>query len=124
MNRLPFDILKEILVYDRRFIIRKGEIFIINKIPKTDDRYRKLLSIKIKTEEESRHSWNYGVTLTISLKKSLYLYEDNYHREEENGELKKYFSIVLQTYQDGSLVNTEYKHIKMGSLVNTERVET
>ena len=35
--KLPFDIIKYILLYDEHFIIRKGEI--ISIIPKTDYRY-------------------------------------------------------------------------------------
>ena len=38
--KLPNDIIKRILLYDERFIIRKGEI--ISIIPKTDYRYNLL----------------------------------------------------------------------------------
>ena len=39
-RRLPFDIIKYILLYDEHFIMRKGEI--ISIIPKTDYRYNLL----------------------------------------------------------------------------------
>ena len=45
---LPFDIKKYILLYDERFIIRKGEI--ISIIPKTDYRYNLLNFITFNLE--------------------------------------------------------------------------
>lgn len=45
-NNLPKDIIKHILLYDERFIMRKGNI--ISIIPKTDYRYRLLNFITLK----------------------------------------------------------------------------
>ena len=45
MNNLPFDIIKSILTYDNRFVIRKGKIILIKKIEKNDERYNLLLKM-------------------------------------------------------------------------------
>jgi hypothetical protein len=48
MNLLPSDIIKHILTFDRRFIVRNGQILTINSISKTDERYNILLTIPMK----------------------------------------------------------------------------
>ena len=45
MNQLPLDIIKYLLPYDKRFVVRKGQIIQINQIPKHDKRYELLASI-------------------------------------------------------------------------------
>jgi len=51
MNKLPMDIVKYILQYDKRFVIRKGEILQINRIPNIDEIYSILYSIPEKEYE-------------------------------------------------------------------------
>jgi len=48
METLPVEIVKHIISYDKRFIIRKGKIIQINQIDKNDKRYNLLESIKQK----------------------------------------------------------------------------
>jgi hypothetical protein len=48
MEILPIEIVKHIISYDKRFIIRKGKIIQINPIDKNDKRYNLLESIKQK----------------------------------------------------------------------------
>ena len=48
MSKLPLDIVKKILSYDYRFVIRNGEIIVINQISKDDTRYILLKSIPYK----------------------------------------------------------------------------
>jgi hypothetical protein len=45
MNLLPLDIINHILTFDRRFIIRNGQVITINPIAKADERYDILLKI-------------------------------------------------------------------------------
>jgi hypothetical protein len=56
---LPFDIIREILLYDTHFIIRKqnNRIICINKIPKTDKRFLLFKNIP-KVYEISKNSWS------------------------------------------------------------------
>jgi len=46
-ENLPMDLVKQCLSYDRRFVIRRGCIYQINKIPKTDKRYAILEKIPL-----------------------------------------------------------------------------
>jgi len=55
MDKLPLDIVKCILSYDKRFIIRRGEIIQINKITKEDERYKLLLTIPQKQYDFVNH---------------------------------------------------------------------
>jgi hypothetical protein len=48
MESLPIEIVKHIISYDKRFIIRNGKIIQINQINKNDKRYYLLESIKLK----------------------------------------------------------------------------
>ena len=48
MENLPIEIVKHIISYDKRFIIRKGKIIEIKRIDKNDKRYELLESIKKK----------------------------------------------------------------------------
>jgi hypothetical protein len=48
MDLLPFDIIKHILTFDCRFIVRNGQILTINPIAKTDERYNILLTMPLK----------------------------------------------------------------------------
>ena len=58
-NNLPFDLIREILLYDKHFIYRKNEykIICINKIPKIDKRYLLFENIP-KVYELSINSWS------------------------------------------------------------------
>ena len=56
-SKLPFDIIKEILLYNNNFIMRRNRIVFINKIPKDDLRF--LLYNKIpKIYEISHNNWS------------------------------------------------------------------
>ena len=48
MENLPIEIVKHIISYDKRFIIRNGKIIEIKEIDKNDKRYELLESIKQK----------------------------------------------------------------------------
>jgi hypothetical protein len=58
-SKLPFDIIREILLYDERFVIRKKENYLvcINKISKLDERYL-LLSKIPKIYQLASNSWS------------------------------------------------------------------
>lgn len=45
MEQLPMEIIKYILSFDRRFVIRNGKIIQINRIEKTNQIYNLLLTI-------------------------------------------------------------------------------
>jgi hypothetical protein len=45
MENFPLEIVKHIISYDKRFIIRHGKIIQINQIDKNDKRYNLLLNI-------------------------------------------------------------------------------
>jgi hypothetical protein len=59
MNLLPLDIINHILTFDRRFIIRNGQVITINPIAKADERYDILLKIPRK-----EYDYTDGVTYT------------------------------------------------------------
>jgi hypothetical protein len=42
-SSLPMELIKQVLVFNINFVIRKGEIITIKKIPKNDTRYAMLL---------------------------------------------------------------------------------
>ena len=56
-SKLPFDIIREILLYDRRFVIRNKRIICINKIPKEDTRFTLYDNIS-KIYQLSHNSWS------------------------------------------------------------------
>ena len=56
-SKLPFDIIREILLYDRRFVIRNKRIIYINKIPKEDFRFTLYDNIS-KIYQLSNNSWS------------------------------------------------------------------
>jgi predicted RNA-binding protein associated with RNAse of E/G family len=56
MENLPIEIVKYIISYDKRFIIRNGEILKINQIDKNDKRYNMLLRIKPKNYDINDNS--------------------------------------------------------------------
>jgi hypothetical protein len=47
LQQLPMDLVKHCLSYDKRFVIRKGTIIQINRIPRSDERYSTLEKIPI-----------------------------------------------------------------------------
>ena len=61
-RKLPFDLIREILLFDKRFIVRKPNNILkcINKIPKIDiDKYLSLLNTIPKiTKLSSNNSWS------------------------------------------------------------------
>lgn len=42
-SKLPLDLIKNVLVFNNNFVIRRGELVTIKKIPKHDARYKMLL---------------------------------------------------------------------------------
>jgi len=54
---LPFDIIKEILVYDPRFVVRNNRLLFIGKIPKSDFRFMLYNSIP-KIQVLAPNSWS------------------------------------------------------------------
>ena len=91
MDNLPMDVVKIILSYDKRFVIRKGKILQINRIQQTDERYELLCLIP-----EKEYDTNSGLTyvyMTITDKKDYFLtYKD--------------YQIQLQTFEYSN--NTVY----------------
>jgi hypothetical protein len=57
--KLPFDIIREILLYDRHFVVRKknNNLICINKISKLDERFLLLAKIP-KIYQLSPNSWS------------------------------------------------------------------
>ncbi len=53
INYLPLEIKHHILTFDRRFVLRNGELIQINLIPKTDERYNILREIPPKEYDDS-----------------------------------------------------------------------
>ena len=72
MEILPIEIVKHIISYDKRFIIRKGKIIQINPIDKNDKRYNLLESIKQKQYNINDNSSS--VYLNINSFKDFYIY--------------------------------------------------
>lgn len=76
MEKLPLEIVKHIITYDKRFIIRKGKIQQINQIDKNDKRYKLLFGIK-KIVYNIEHNSS-CVYLTVNSYKDICLmYSDN-----------------------------------------------
>jgi hypothetical protein len=72
-SKLPFDIIKYILLYNNYYILRNNKIIFINKISKEDNRY-KILSKKPFIRKLRNNSW--GVYLDNINKK--YIVEYSY----------------------------------------------
>uniref|UniRef100_A0A6C0DAB4 Uncharacterized protein n=1 Tax=viral metagenome TaxID=1070528 RepID=A0A6C0DAB4_9ZZZZ len=71
MERLPIEIVKHIISYDKRFIIRHGKIIQINQIDKNDKRRDLLVGIK-KINYNANDNSSY-VYLNINSHKSFYI---------------------------------------------------
>jgi hypothetical protein len=58
-SKLPFDIIREILLYDERFVVRKNQnrLVCINKISKLDERFLLLANIP-KVYQLAPNSWS------------------------------------------------------------------
>lgn len=56
-SRLPFDIIREILLYDTHYVIQNHKLICINRIPDTDPRLR-LYSTVPKIYEQTSNSWS------------------------------------------------------------------
>ena len=65
-RNLPNDIINYILLYDDHFILRKGKI--ISIIPKTDERYKKLLSIP---KKKNTYGCDISVYIPVNINKDL-----------------------------------------------------
>jgi hypothetical protein len=63
MDKLPLEIVKHIISYDKRFIIRNGKIIQINQIDKNDKRYNLLESIKLKYYDIYHNSSSVYITI-------------------------------------------------------------
>jgi hypothetical protein len=48
MDNIPLEIVKHILSYDKRFVIRNGKIIQINRIDHNDKRYQLLMKLPVK----------------------------------------------------------------------------
>lgn len=55
-SKLPFDIIREILLYDNHFVVRNKRIICINKIPKEDFRFS-LYDTVSKVYQQVTNSW-------------------------------------------------------------------
>jgi hypothetical protein len=76
MDKLPLEIVKHIISYDKRFIIRNGKIIQIHQIQKNDKKYEPILGIKIKNYDIENNSS--CVYLTVNSYKDICLmYSDN-----------------------------------------------
>lgn len=82
MDQIPLDIVKHILSYDIRFVIRDGKIIQINKISENDERYEMLYRIPMKESDPHQNqdnnrpdSWVY---LSINDDKDYFLSYTNY----------------------------------------------
>jgi hypothetical protein len=63
-SKLPFDIIKEILLYDTHFVVRNNnKIVCINKIPKDDFRFRLYDNVP-KVYEKGHNSWSIVILKT------------------------------------------------------------
>lgn len=71
MERLPIEIVKHIISYDKRFIIRKGKLIEIKKIEKNDKRRDLLVGIK-KINYNVNDNSSY-VHININSHKSFYI---------------------------------------------------
>ena len=76
MDNLPLDIVKYLLPFDKRFVLRKGKLININRISKQDERYEILSKIPMKeyyVEDDLT-----CVYLSINNDKDFYLTYQNY----------------------------------------------
>jgi hypothetical protein len=71
MESLPIEIVKHIISYDKRFIIRKGKLIEIKEIDKNDKRRDLLVGIK-KIKYNAKDNSSY-VHLNINSHKSFYI---------------------------------------------------
>ena len=83
MDQIPLDIVKHILSYDIRFVIRDGKIIQINKISENDERYEMLYRIPMKEYDQDNDDQNNNrpdswVYLSINDDKDYFLSYTNY----------------------------------------------
>ena len=76
MNTLPLDIVKHILAFEGKFVIRHGNIIQINKISKNDERYPLLQTIQPKSNCVGDPLIR--VYISINTNKTLYITYRNY----------------------------------------------
>lgn len=84
-SQLPDEIIREILVYDRRFIWRENRLIFISRFPKKDERYSLLKKIPRKWNL-SENTWS--VILCLENKKRFVLG----YRNVVNNEWQYFFS--------------------------------
>lgn len=76
-EKLPWDIIREILLFDSRFILRNKILIQINKIPREDHRYS-LLSKKPKIYKFSDNQWSVILNENESKKRYIISYNFNF----------------------------------------------
>jgi hypothetical protein len=79
MERLPIEIIKYIISYDRRFVIKKGKLIEINRIDKNDKRYNMLLNIE-KKQYDTYDNSSY-VYIKVNSRKDFYIMYCDYKFE-------------------------------------------
>lgn len=67
-EKLPWDIIREILLFDSRFIYRNQKLICIHKIPREDERYS-LLSKIPRIYQMSQNLWNVILSDPITKKR-------------------------------------------------------
>ena len=80
-SNFPMDIVNYILPYDKRFTIKNGDIGLMTRISKNDNRYKMLEKIPKKYYDSDRNE--ISVCLNINYSKDYYLVysiEDDRHR--------------------------------------------
>ena len=107
---LPTDIVKNILLYDKRYIIRNGKIININKLNNKlyENTYNLLLKkplIKIYSNVNNSNTffWSY-----VTFDKYEIEY-NNYHFEENNGNIYYKFKINFSQNKSRKVYETQYK---------------
>ena len=75
-GKLSWDIIREILLYDSRFVLRKNKLVFIGRIPREDERYS-LLSKISRIYQMSSNSWQVILSEPISNKKFVLGYRCN-----------------------------------------------
>ena len=56
-SKLPFDIIREILLYNNHFVVRNNKLIIIDKIPKEDFRFSLYDTVSKVYENVTNSSW-------------------------------------------------------------------
>ena len=95
-EKLPENIVKYILPYDRRFVLKNSHIKLINIILQNDFRYTILKTIKIKKYDDFDNTTY--VILNINNNKEFYLYSTYSENIREIGLIHLYGMINILVY--------------------------